>query len=132
MTRLRLAWHHQQVITTASPAGLGFNPFSAIKSGVTTVARGAVRVASNPNVQRAAAAGAQAYAPAQYAQAQMYADRARGILRPPPGAPPPPMPMMLPPPDMDQGAPRPVKSNGMMLAALVGAGLIVVLLMTKK
>jgi len=125
-------WHHDWVITTATPpAGLGFNPLNVVKSA----GRGLVRVASNPNVQRAAAAGAQAYAPDQYASAQMYADRARGIFRPPPGSmpmgPPPPPPMMAPDPDAGPGdiGPGGVKSSsGLVIAGVVAVGLLVLLM----
>ena len=62
--------------------GLGFNPFSAVKSAV----RAGARVVADPNVQRAAVAAGQQIAPAQYAQVTAQANRAAGyyrLLRPP-------------------------------------------------
>jgi hypothetical protein len=122
------------------------DPFKAVGRGIATGAkyagRGAVaagragyRAAQDPRVQRAAAAAAQAYAPAQYAQASEYADRARGILMPP-GQAPMPMPQMpMPGGDEDMGPPAPggpvQRGNMITIAALVGAGLIVFLLLRK-
>lgn len=125
---------------------LGFSVTSAFKSvgrGIATGARAGYSAASDPRLQRAAAAAAQAYAPGQYAQVTEYADRARGIIRPPmPGQPMPmqqmPMPQMpqmpMPGGDDDMGpAPGgPVqKGNMFMIAALAGAGLLVFLLLRK-
>lgn len=113
---------------------LGFNPLSSIKS----VARGVYHAASDSRVQQAAAAATQAYAPGQYATAMEYADRARGIIRPPaPGMMPMPQQQMMPmpSPDNDGGGPpaggRVQKSNMLVYAAIGGVGLIVFLMMRK-
>lgn len=117
---------------------LGFNPFATVASGIRSVAKGAYSVASDPNVQRAAVAATQAYAPNQYAQAVMYADRARGILRPPPppGAMPMPPPQMPPPgPDGDDDVSTkmaPVQKGNLMPLAIGGAALLVLILLLKK
>ena len=111
--------------------GLGFNPFSAVKSAV----RAGARVVADPNVQRAAVAAGQQIAPAQYAQVTAQANRAAGyyrLLRPPaPG-------MMPPPPQMiadDSGPPARAgvqQGNISKGVLLIGAGLLVVFLLTKK
>jgi len=123
----------QDVITTATPVGLGFNPFSAVKA----VAKGVARVATNPNVQRAATTAAAAYAPGQYAQAQQYANQARGVYRTVigPGGRPMPVPVQMPAPPMsavEESDMHPTKGGGVMTYALIGAGLLVVLLLVKK
>lgn len=124
---------------------LGFSitsPFKAIARVGTRVAKGVYSTARDPNVQAAAVAAAQQYAPGQYAQVTQQANRyvqqgrqIQQILRPP-GAPPP----MMPPPPMpdggDDGAPEPGQhiktSHGLFtFAAIAGAGLIVVLLLKK-
>ena len=124
---------------------LGFSitdPFKAIASGAKYVGKTAYSAAQDTRVQRAAAAAAQAYAPGQYAQVTEYADRARGIFRPPGPQTPMqmPMPMMPPqamPPMDDDGGPMPApggpvqKGNLLTIGALVGAGLIVLLLLRK-
>lgn len=122
------------MITTATPVGVGgfgFNPLNAIKSGATSVARTTARVATDPNVQRAAAAGAQAYDPKRYAQAQAYADRARGIFQPPQQQMPAPMPMpMMPMPDPN-APPAGAQKGNIMLFGLIGVGIVAILLMSK-
>ena len=110
-----------------------------MKSAATSV----YHVASNPNVQRAAAAAAQAYAPDQYAQATQYADHARGIFRTPPGA----VPMPGPPPGAgggamvddggaDEGAavvhPNVIQKNKWLPFAVIGGGAVVLLLLLKR
>lgn len=116
---------------------LGFNPTSALKR----VARGAYDVARDPNVQRAAMAAGQAYAPQQYAQAAMYADRARGLVRAgaPQGPPMPPQMQMMPPQgppmyDESDGGPQmaPVKKGNMLPLLLIGGAIVVVLFVLKK
>ena len=110
--------------------GLGFNPFSAVKSAV----RAGARVVTDPNVQRAAVAAGQQIAPDQYAQVTAQANRAAGyyrMIRPPqPGMVPPPPQMMS-----DDGPPARsgVQTGNISKAALfIGAGLLVVFLLTKK
>jgi hypothetical protein len=114
--------------------GLGFNPFSAVKSAV----RAGARIVTDPNVQRASVAAGQQLAPVQYAQVTAQANRAAGyyrMIRPPqPG-----MPAMMPPPQMmtpdDDGPPARSgvqKGNISKAALFIGAGLLVVFLLTKK
>lgn len=128
---------------------LGFSitdPFRAVARGVATGARYAGRgvvaagragyqAAKDPRVQRAAAAAAQAYAPGQYARASEYADRARGIIAPPGQMMPPPQMPMMPGGDEDGGGVMPgapvQKGNMFTIAALVGAGLVIFLLLRK-
>lgn len=118
---------------------LGFNPFSSIASGVKAAAKGVYSVASDSRVQRAATSAAQAYAPAQYAQATAYADRARGLIRPPgqPMSPPQMMPPPMPPPgpmmDDDAGpAMAPVKKGNLIPLVMIGGAAVLVLLLLKK
>lgn len=122
------------MITAATPAGLGFSPFSALK----TVARTAARVATNPNVQRAAVAAGQAYAPEQYAQAQQYAAKARHVYRTVIGPNGRPIqvaadaPTDMPPVATDSSPEPGGKSGGGMLTlAAIGGGLLLVLLLTR-
>jgi len=110
---------------------LGFNPFSAVKSA----ARGVYHVAADPRVQRAAASAAQAYAPGQYAQVTEYADRARGIIRPPGPMGPGPGPMMPGPAADDDAAPAPAgpvqRGNLLLIGGAVVVGLVLFLAMRK-
>ena len=116
---------------------LGFSITSLVK----TVGHDVKSVATNPTVQRAAVAAAQAYAPNQYSQATYWADRARGIIAPPgtvnvPAAPPPPPPG--PPPAPDDGGdnvPVPaqtVEKNKMLPWIVIGGGGILLLLLLKR
>lgn len=119
---------------------LGFSFTSLVK----TVGHDVKSVATNPTVQRAAVAAAQAYAPSQYQRATYWADRARGIIAPPgtvnvPVAPPPPPPAMAPPPSGpddggDDGAPVPqhVEKNKMLPWLIIGGGGLVLLLLLKR
>ncbi len=123
---------------TSTTTGLGFSPLSLIKKSITVPTKFAVRAARDPNVQRAAAAGAQAYAPSQYEAAQQYADRARGVyhtvMRPgnqmPVGPDGSPAPMPMPMPDPDAPPPGAQKGNILMFG-LIGAGLLALLLFNK-
>jgi hypothetical protein len=121
-------------MVNASTPGLGFNPFSYVKSAATSI----YHVAQNPNVQRAAASAAQAYAPEQYAQATQYADQARGLL-PPPGAIPvsPGAPgAMVDDGGADEGAavvhPNVIQKNKWLPFAVIGGGAVVLLLLLKR
>lgn len=120
---------------------LGFDPLSVVKSAAQTVAS----VAQRDDVQRAAVAAAQAYAPKQYAKATEYADRARGVLvAPAPGivAPVPaamPMsPVVAPatarPDDYGELAPAtaPVQKGNLSTMLLIGGGAAVLLLLLMK
>lgn len=128
------------------------DPFKAVARGVATGARYAGKgvvaagragysAAQDPRLQRAAAAAAQAYAPGQYATATEYADRARGIFRPPGPQSPIPMPAMMPPGqeqamDEDGGGPMPgagpaQRGNMLTIGAIVGVGLLALLLLRK-
>jgi hypothetical protein len=120
---------------------IGFNPWSAIKQ----VEHTAVRVASDPRAQRAAATAANAYYPEQYAQVRQKVGQARQILRQNDGqyqqameqrAHQPPMPQFGPMPpqfDPDSGGPTaPVQHGNIIgLAAVAGAGLVLFLLLRK-
>lgn len=118
---------------------LGFSitdPFKAVGRGIKTVAKTGYQVAQDPRVQRAAVAAAQAYAPSQYAQATMYAQRAQQILRPP-GAPPPPPPQMMPMPmpEMPEDvapAMAPVQKGNMLPMLLLGGGALVLILLLRR
>lgn len=128
------------MVSANAPAGLGIslNPFHYVKSAATSV----YHAAQDPRVQQAAAAAAQAYAPNQYAQATMYADRARGIVQLPPGAvpgPPPPMPgggAMVDDGGADEGAavvhPNVIQKNNFMPYIVIGGGALVLLLLLKR
>lgn len=117
---------------------LGFSFTSLVK----TVGHDVKSVATNPTVQRAAVAAAQAYAPNKYQQATYWADRARGILAPPgtvnvPVAPPPPPPglPMPAPDDGEDGAPvgpQHVEKNKMLPWLIIGGGGLVLLLLLKR
>ncbi len=120
---------------------LGFSitsPFKTIARVGTRAAKGAYSVARDPRVQMAVAAVAQRYAPGQYAQvtqqAQQFLQQGRQIqqaLRPPPGTPPPPQ--AIPADDDTMPDSPPVKaSHGLFtVAAIAGAGLVLVLLLKK-
>jgi len=120
------------VITSTAPGNLGFNPFSAIKS----VAKTAARVATNPNVQRAATAAAGSYAPAQYTQALQYAAKAKSVYRTVVGPDGHPVQVPAQPVEaaMPDGAPEHVgkKGPGMITLAAIGGGLLLVLLLTRR
>lgn len=110
------------MITTTTPVGLGFNPFSVLK-----------KVVTNPLVQQTAVAAGQAYAPGQYAQVTSVANRANALYKQAQGphGPRGPMPMEpMPPPMMDPDiGPGGVKSsNGLVIAGVVAVGLIVLLM----
>lgn len=123
---------------------LGFNPLNVVKSA----AKGVYSVASDPRVQQAAAAAAQAYAPEKYAQVSKYADQARGFVRVArgprqPGMPGmPPRPMMPPPPAMapmppmmdEDGMPpaAPVQKGNLMPLMIGGAALVVIVLLLRR
>lgn len=117
---------------------LGFSFTSLVK----TVGHDVKSVATNPTVQRAAVAAAQAYAPNQYSRATYWADRARGIIAPPgtvnvPVAPPPPPPgpPMPAPDDGEDGAPvgpQHVEKNKMLPWLIIGGGGLVLLLLLKR
>lgn len=123
------------MVSASAPSGLGFslNPFHYVK----VAAQDVYHVASNPNVQRAAASAAQAYAPAQYAQASQYVDVARG-LAPPGGA----APMPMPPPGAvvqnDDGSegdvvhPNKIQKNKLLLPIAIGGGALVLLLLLRR
>lgn len=121
------------------PIGASFT--SVVKSA----AKGVYSVAQDERVQRAAVAAAQAYAPQKYAQVTKYADRARGIIRPPrpaaQGMMPAPQPQMMPPqaqmPMEDFGPPMPAagqvqKGNFTSIAMIAGAGLLIFLLLRNR
>lgn len=123
------------MVSASAPSGLGFslNPFHYVK----VAAKDVYSVAQNPNVQRAAASAAQAYAPGAYAQASQYADVARG-LAPPAGA-----PMPMPPGggavvQHDDGSegnvvhPNIIQKNKLLPYAVIGGGAIILLLLLKK
>lgn len=127
------------LVLIGQPIGASFT--SVVKSA----AKSAYSVAQDPRVQRAAVAAAQAYAPKQYAQATMYADRARGLVRQPRPMIPQgmaPMPQqMAPMPQMPMEdempmAPRsagPVQKGNMMgIAAIAGAGVLIFLLLRNR
>lgn len=114
----------QDVITTATPVGLGFNPFSALK-----------KVVTNPLVQRTAVAAGQAYAPDQYASVTSAANRANAFYQQAKGPQPhggAPMPMgpheHAMGPDM---GPQGAGNSHILVYGLVGAGVLVALLMMK-
>lgn len=118
---------------------LGFDPVSLVTSAAQRVAS----VAQRDDVQRAAVAAAQAYAPKQYARVTEYADRARGIM-PGPGA-VPQMPAAMPmmpvvasatarPDDYGELAPAtaPVQKGNLSTMLLLGGGAAVLLLIWMK
>lgn len=119
----------QDVITTATPVGLGFNPFSALK-----------KVVTNPLIQRTAVAAGQAYAPDQYAQVTSAANQANAFYQQtkgPQGPQGPHGPVPMGPggphghamgPDM---GPQGAGNSHILLYGLVGAGVLVALLMMK-
>lgn len=119
------------------PIGASFT--SVVKSA----ARTAAGVAQDPRVQRAAVAAAQAYAPEKYAQVTEYAQRAqrvRGAWRGQPGMRPPPMQqqqMMPMPESMPEDFPPPAaapvqKGNMLGIAAIIGAGVVIFLLLRNR
>ena len=127
------------MVNASAPTGLGFslNPFHYVKSVATTV----YHVAQNPNVQRAAASAAQAYAPNQYAQATQYADTARGLLPPPGAAMQVPVSpgggtAMVDDGGADEGAavvhPNVIQKNKWLPFAVIGGGAVVLLLLLKR
>lgn len=116
---------------------LGFNPVSALK----TAGKAVYNVARDPNVQRAAMAAGQAYAPQQYAQAATYADRARGLVQqirppgPPQMMPQGPMPPQMPMPPMDDEPPArmaPIQKGNLLPMLLLGGGVVVLVLLLKR
>jgi hypothetical protein len=124
----------QSVITSTAEAGLGFNPLNVVRS----VARTGARVVTDKRFQRAAAAGAAAYAPGQYSQAQEYADRVRGIIRPPQaqmvpdsGAMPDGSSDAGPPVGPPMGPPGAQHGNILMFG-LIGAGILALLMFSKS
>lgn len=105
---------------------LGFDPFSTIE-----------HIVSNPNVQRAAASAAQAYAPGAYAQANQYADIARGLV--PPGgavpAPTPPPGALVQHDDGSEGAvyhKDVIQKNKLLLPIAIGGGALILLLLLRR
>lgn len=116
------------MVSASAPSGLGFsfNPFHYVKE-----------IATNQNVQRAAASAAQAYAPGAYAQANQYADVARGLI-PPGGA----QPMPMPPPgavvqheDGSEGVVEHrsvIQKNKLLLPIAIGGGALVLLLLLRR
>jgi len=113
---------------------IGWSPWSAVKQ----VANTAARVASDPRAQRAAATAANAYYPEEYQQIQQKVGQARQILRQNDGKPhphhAPTQPQFDPGAEQfDPGASAPAPINGHFigLAAVAGAGLILVLLLRK-
>lgn len=116
---------------------LGFNPFSAVASGLTSVAKAGARVVTDPRAQQVAAVAAQRYAPDKYAQVQKYANQAQQILHSrvvtPGQMPPPPLPPqgpVMPMPDYNE-APPAQKGNLIAIGAIIGAGLLVFLMMRR-
>jgi hypothetical protein len=121
----------QDVITTATPVGLGFSLFKDLK-----------KVVSNPLVQRTAVAAGQAYAPDQYASVTSTANQANAFYQQAKGPQGPRGPMPMGPggpmgphghehamgPDM---GPQGAGNSHILLYGLVGAGVLVALLMMK-
>ena len=107
---------------------------------ITSLAKDVYHVAANPNVQRAAASAAQAYAPGAYSQANQYADVARGLLPPRGSAPPPQMPMPPPGAMVDDGGdggpavvhPNVIQKNKLLLPIAIGGGALVLLLLLRR
>jgi len=128
------------VITQTPP--LGFSITSALK----TVAKDTYHAAQDPRVQGLVAAGAQAYAPGTTSQVMQAASRAQAEIRRArsfwyggkkivvqPGMAPPPGATEMPPSD-DDSPPSggPVVKSHMLLYAGIGAGLLLLVLLTKR
>lgn len=100
-----------------------------------------VKAAKNPNVQKAAAQSAQAYAqqkyPEQYAKGAGYVEQAKAIYRPPqPQAPGMPQQMAPQQEEMAEDAPMPgggpVQKGNFTTLALIGGAAVLLLIMMKK
>ncbi len=110
-----------------SQSGLGFNPLSVVR-----------RVVTDPRAQRLAVAAGRSYAPEQVSTAERYAAQAQNVLRarvvtP---APAPRMQMMPMPNDVNDDGMLPPgthasKGNLIGLAAVVGAGVILFLVLRR-
>lgn len=129
-------------MVTSNLGSLGFNPFSAVAKAVTTTVKTGARVATDPRFQAVATAAGTVYAPQQTAQVQRYASqiqsqiqRAKGIMQPvaQPARGMPMQPMMQPYGDDDLPASGgPVqRGNFMWIAAIAGAGLVLLLVLRK-
>lgn len=126
------------MITQTPP--LGFSITSALK----TAAKSTYHAAQDPRVQGLVAAAGQAYAPGATSQVMQVASRAQAEIRRArtfwyggkkivvqPGMAPPPGATEMPPPDEGPPPGPPVKSH-MLLYAGVGAGLLVLILLSKR